>query len=103
MEACRRTILTAHSASFQYADSILERWKNNQVRTLDDVTRLDAAFEKSRAARTKKTQENKSAKNTSIILIRERMTTAIWKWNLSKNSIPAAINKPIQKEALFPC
>ncbi|WP_418474497.1 DnaD domain protein [Frisingicoccus sp.] len=65
VEACRRTILTAHSASFQYADSILERWKNNQVRTLDDVTRLDAAFEKSRAARTKKAQENKSAKNTS--------------------------------------
>lgn len=65
VEACRRTILTAHSASFQYANTILERWRNNEVHTLADVSRLDAAFETAKAARAKKTQENKSVKNTA--------------------------------------
>ena len=59
VEACRRTILTAHSASFKYAHSILERWKNNSVQSLEDVHRLDQDFEKAKAERAAKQQENK--------------------------------------------
>lgn len=61
-EACRRTILTAHSASFNYANTILERWKNNQVETLDDVARLDTAFEQAKAVRSKQAKEAKNSK-----------------------------------------
>ena len=60
VEACRRTILTAHSASFKYTHSILERWKSNNVQNLDDVRRLDEAFEKSKAERNAKQQETKT-------------------------------------------
>ncbi|MDD3221843.1 MAG: DnaD domain protein [Lachnospiraceae bacterium] len=62
VEACRRTILTAHSASFKYADSILERWHSNQVETMDDVLRLDTAFEQAKA---KQAKESKTAKTTT--------------------------------------
>ena len=61
LEACRRTIMTAHSPSFKYAHSILERWKAGGVNNLDDVKRLDEAFEKSKAERQTKQQENKPA------------------------------------------
>ena len=53
VEACKRTILTAHSASFKYANSILERWNSNSVQSLEDVRRLDEDFEKSKAERAK--------------------------------------------------
>lgn len=59
LEACRRTIMTAHSPSFKYAHSILERWKAGGVNNLDDVRRLDEAFEKSKAERQAKQQEAK--------------------------------------------
>ena len=60
VEACRRTILTAHSASFKYANSILERWKNNQVQNMSDVRRLDDAFEKAKALRSTKEKEQEA-------------------------------------------
>ena len=64
-EACRRTILTAHSASFQYAEKILKGWRDNQVTTLEDVRRLDDAFDKAKAARNRQTQESNMPKTAS--------------------------------------
>ena len=49
-EACRRTISATHQPSFEYADSILTRWHDNQVRTLKDVSVLDEAYQKEKAA-----------------------------------------------------
>ena len=49
-EACRRTISTTHQPSFEYADTILTRWHDNHVRSLKDVSVLDDAFQKERAA-----------------------------------------------------
>lgn len=40
-EACSRTIMSIHSASFEYADTILTNWRNAGVRGLDDIRRLD--------------------------------------------------------------
>jgi DnaD/phage-associated family protein len=57
-EACRRTILTAHTASFQYADKILKGWRDRQASTLEDIHRLDAAFDKARAEKKQASQEN---------------------------------------------
>lgn len=43
LEACNRTIKAIHSPSFEYADSILARWKKNNIRKLSDVAALDEA------------------------------------------------------------
>ena len=40
-EACNRTLTATGSASFPYADKILTGWKENGVRTLQDVKILD--------------------------------------------------------------
>lgn len=51
VEACRRTILTAHTASFKYANSILERWQKNQVQNISDVQKLDKTHAQTKAVR----------------------------------------------------
>ena len=42
--ACERTVLQTGKASFAYADKIMENWKANGVKTLQDVESLDKAF-----------------------------------------------------------
>lgn len=42
LEACNRTIKATHSPSFEYADSILTKWKNCNVRQLADISAIDA-------------------------------------------------------------
>ena len=44
-EACSRTINTIHEPSFGYANSILEKWHNQGVRTLEDVKRADETYQ----------------------------------------------------------
>lgn len=57
LEACSRTITTIHQPSFQYADSILERWNKKNVRYISDLKSIDSAHEK---------QKQKTAENTKI-------------------------------------
>ncbi len=40
-EACARTLEAAHQPSFPYADSILTRWREENVRSMEDIERLD--------------------------------------------------------------
>ena len=47
-EACRRTISATQKPSFEYADSILTNWHNQNVHTLKDITSLDVAFNKNK-------------------------------------------------------
>lgn len=61
-EACKRTILTAHSASFQYADKILKGWRDKQVGSLKDVRILDDAFDKARSAKNQTVNEKQPVK-----------------------------------------
>lgn len=42
LEACRRTIRQIHQPGFEYADSILESWRKNGVKSMADVVQLDA-------------------------------------------------------------
>lgn len=61
-EACSRTINTIHKPSFDYAESILEKWKKSGVKTMEDVSSLDAVHEqKSKAASEK--EKNAAGKN----------------------------------------
>lgn len=50
-EACSRTITATHQPSFEYADTILEKWHNGQVHHLKDIEILDAEFRKEKAAK----------------------------------------------------
>jgi len=45
-EACRRTIAATHQPSFEYADTILEKWHQHNVKKLSDIESLDIAFRK---------------------------------------------------------
>jgi DnaD/phage-associated family protein len=42
-EACTRTIMKIHSASFEYADTILTNWKDAGVSSFDDIEKADRA------------------------------------------------------------
>lgn len=50
LEACSRTISTIHQPSFPYADSILQRWKKKDVKTLDDLKGIDEEHSKKAVA-----------------------------------------------------
>lgn len=54
LEACRRTIRQIHQPSFEYADSILAKWRELGVNSMDDVVRLDT---KHRQEQTKPAQK----------------------------------------------
>lgn len=61
LEACNRTIKATHSPSFEYADSILTKWKNNNVTKLSDIASIDSAT----APKTMKIFTSKAATNTN--------------------------------------
>ncbi|MCD8118765.1 MAG: DnaD domain protein [Lachnospiraceae bacterium] len=44
VDACSRTMAQIHSPSFEYADGILSGWKKADVKTPEDVKKLDEAF-----------------------------------------------------------
>ncbi|MBR4719480.1 MAG: DnaD domain protein [Lachnospiraceae bacterium] len=61
-EACSRTIMSIHSASFEYADTILTNWRNAGVKRLEDIAKLDAEHVKSAENKTMaKSQGNRSS------------------------------------------
>ena len=41
LEACGRTLMRTHEPSFPYADRILTEWRKAEVRTMEDIRRLD--------------------------------------------------------------
>ncbi len=50
VEAATRTLAKTGKPAFNYAESILKNWTDHQVRTLEDVSRLDDAFVSKQAA-----------------------------------------------------
>ena len=63
VEACNRTMLKTGKASFEYAESILESWFKQGVKSLKDIESLDAAHKKSSSRST--AAEKKPAAKTS--------------------------------------
>lgn len=49
--ACQRTIKSTHQISFEYADSILNSWKKQNVCTIKDIELLDAQYQEAQARR----------------------------------------------------
>ena len=61
-EACRRTVMNVEDHRFSYADSILNDWFHNGVRSMEDIEKLDELY-KDRTASNKSTGANRP-KNT---------------------------------------
>ncbi|MDO5403551.1 MAG: DnaD domain protein [Eubacteriales bacterium] len=51
IEACNRTIKATHQPSFEYADSILSRWKEANVKNASDIRKADSEYELSKSAK----------------------------------------------------
>ena len=69
LEAVNRTINATHSPSFEYADSILKKWKKEGITSMDGVREADKAFSAKAAARSKsssKTGKKSSSGQTSF-------------------------------------
>ena len=62
-EACNRTITATGAASFPYADKILTGWKENGVRTLQDVEAVDKLRQEKQAK--KSGAASRQTRNTS--------------------------------------
>lgn len=50
VEAASRTLAKTGKPAFNYAESIIKNWAEQQVRTLEDVSRLDEAFASKQAS-----------------------------------------------------
>lgn len=59
-EACSRTIAATHQPSFEYADSILTKWYQKKIRSINDIAALDEAYLKERSSRTSSKQRSVS-------------------------------------------
>ena len=53
-EACSRTIRSTHEANFAYANSILKKWHENGVHTLDDIAKSDSIYQQSQKSNPQK-------------------------------------------------
>lgn len=62
-EACRRTITATHQPSFEYADSILTKWHEKNIRHLKDITALDDEYQKERSAGRTASRSRASTRN----------------------------------------
>ena len=70
-EACRRTISATQKPSFEYADSILTNWYNNNVPSLKDVASLDEVFNKTKR-QTASTNTNTTIKRNKFSNFHQR-------------------------------
>lgn len=65
IEACNRTLKATHQPSFEYADSILSKWQEANVKTAEDIKKMDEQFELNRQSRFAKRSNNVITKNSN--------------------------------------
>ena len=53
LEACNRTMNAIHQPNFEYTDSILKNWLSKNVKSLNDISLLDADYQKEKERRKK--------------------------------------------------
>lgn len=63
IEACNRTMKATHQPSFEYADTILTKWKEADVKNTDDIKEIDALYEKSQAEKKRTTASKNCGSN----------------------------------------
>lgn len=89
-EACKRTISATQKPSFEYADTILTNWYNQNVHTLKDITALDEVFTQTKRAKgTTSPAASKQKNNNKFNNFQQReynpneyekmlLTTSVW-------------------------
>ena len=66
IEACNRTIQVTHQPSFEYADSILSKWKEKNITRLSELKSLDEQYVQSKNTKERiLTQKTTSSSNSS--------------------------------------
>lgn len=65
IEACNRTIQVTHQPSFEYADSILTKWKEKNITRLSELKALDEQFSQSKNSKERIQKTTGSTKSTS--------------------------------------
>lgn len=61
-EACRRTVLKTGKPAFEYADSIIQKWYKQGIKSIEDVEKTDLEFNRNKKEAKDKAQVSK--KNT---------------------------------------
>lgn len=69
-EACTRTINAIHEPSFGYANSILEKWHKQGVRTLEDVKKADETYQQNQQG--KRSRSGSPAASNRFINFKQR-------------------------------
>lgn len=69
VEACSRTIRSTHEANFAYANSILKKWHENGVHTLDDIAKSDSIYQQSQK---NNPQKSAASNNNRFINFQQR-------------------------------
>lgn len=59
LEACARTVLATDKHRFEYAEGILQSWKQANVHSLSDIARLDAVYQKKKSGQGRTVASNK--------------------------------------------
>ena len=72
IDACNRTIEAIHKPSFQYADSILQRWMKKGVKSIKDLRVIDDEHEKNKEVKNAKVQQRAATPKTSFNNFQQR-------------------------------
>lgn len=80
-EACQRTVSKIGQPSFQYAEGILSKWKEQGVRSMADVEQRDAEHQKR-----KKTASDQNAAQKPLLLLQVTASTISIRENTTTRS-----------------
>ncbi len=72
IDACNRTIEAIHKPSFQYADSILQRWMKKGVKSINDLKVIDDEHEKNKEVKNTKVQQKAATPKTAFNNFQQR-------------------------------
>ena len=80
LNACARTMNAIHQPSFDYTESILKKWSERGVKSIQDIETLDAGFIREKEAREKERREKELQKKNAV-----KITAASTKFNNFEN------------------
>ncbi len=66
LEACKRTVIETGKPSLKYTESILSNWNEKNIRTMDDVNKLDSEHKKETEKKYKDKKQTKSGSKPSF-------------------------------------
>lgn len=65
-EACQRSVLHASNPTIKYVNRILEDWNKQDVKTMDDIKKIDEAFAQSKTNGKTETQKSQGTKKNNF-------------------------------------